>query len=195
MDVAYLDTGAMFRAVALHLGEAAAALPGDELQARLRELRFALRGVGENSVLLVNDQPLGDEIRTEEVAMLASTLAKLPEVRAFLKQAQQAIGAATDLAAEGRDMGAVVFPQAWRKFFLDADPAERARRRWLQLREMGVERGLRELEAQIRQRDDQDRNRAESPLRPAQDAIRIDTTALDIEQVFAAIMAASSGES
>jgi cytidylate kinase len=86
-------------------------------------------------------------------------------------------------------MGTVVFPDAGHKFFLDADPDERARRRWLQLRDQGQDADLAELARQIRLRDDQDRNRAVAPLRPAEDAVIIDTTHLSVDGVFEAIIA------
>lgn len=188
LGVAYLDTGAMFRATALALGEGAWDRPEAELKERLAGLRFELRGSGAASSLFLNGREIGQEIRTETVGMWASNLAKLTVVRDCQKSAQQAIGRETDLVAEGRDMGTVVFPDAPAKFFLDAAPGERARRRWLQLQEKGETVDLAELTAQIRARDDQDRNRPVAPLKAAEDATLVDTTDLDVDQVFAAIM-------
>lgn len=115
--------------------------------------------------------------------MWASNLARVGVVREILKQAQQRLGAGTSLVAEGRDMGSVVFPLARYKFFLEAAPEERARRRWLQLKEMGVDEDLDALIANLRQRDDQDRNRAIAPLKPADNAVIIDTAGLTPGQV------------
>lgn len=190
LGLAYLDTGAMFRATALALGPGARELPGAGLRARLEGLAFGLEGRGAASALRLNGRPVGEEIRTEQVGMLASDVATLPEVREFLKAAQRAVGQATALVAEGRDMGTVVFPEAAHKFFLDAAPEIRARRRCEQLRALGAPADLDAVTAQIRARDHQDRTRAVAPLRPAADALVIDTGPLDIDGVFAAIMAA-----
>lgn len=181
LGIAYLDSGAMFRAVALRLGAHSWTWSGDVLRERLTGLEFALcgqDGQGGQASLFLNGKPLGEEIRREEVGMWASNLAQVEVVREILKQAQQRLGAETSLVAEGRDMGSVVFPRARFKFFLDAAPEERAKRRWLQLREMGVEENLDALIANLRQRDEQDRNRAIAPLKPARDAVIIETASL-----------------
>lgn len=184
LGLAYLDTGAMFRAVAFYLGEDANAWEEAELASRLESLEFGLDARG----LLCNGQVLGAAIRTEEVGMLASTLAKRAPVRARLKEQQQALGRATALVVEGRDMGTVVFPEARHKFFLDATPEVRAQRRYKQLQEMGQAADLDKLAEQIRARDEQDRTRAIAPLKPAADAVVIDTSALDIPGVLQAVL-------
>jgi CMP/dCMP kinase len=173
LGIAYLDTGAMFRVTALTLGEGAWDMPGPQLARRLAAMTFGLEGVGENSVLYCDGMPVGDEVRTEQVGMWASRVA---------------MGARTSLVAEGRDMGSVVFPKARHKFFLDADPRVRAERRADQLRAMGQSADLDTIEQSIRQRDDLDRNRTIAPLAPAPDAIIVDTSKLNLEQVFTAIM-------
>ncbi|PTN37001.1 (d)CMP kinase [Desulfonatronum sp. SC1] len=188
LGIAYLDSGAMFRAFALGLGAQSWTWSEDVLGDRLVGLKFALQGRGGEAALLLNGEPLGEKIRREEVGMWASNLAKVGVVREILKQAQQRLGAGTSLVAEGRDMGSVVFPQARYKFFLDAAPEERARRRWLQLKEMGVDEDLDALIANLRQRDDQDRNRAIAPLKPADDAVIIDTAGLTPGQVVERIV-------
>lgn len=197
LDVAYLDTGAMFRTLALHLArsgwqpgdtsDAACAVEDPALRNLLGECVFALRGTGAGTELLCNGEPVGDAIRSEEAGMMAARIAVLPQVRDCLKAAQRSLGAEFSLVAEGRDMGTTVFPSASRKVFLEAEPEIRAKRRWLQLQEMGNPCDLAELTEQIRQRDDQDRNRAIAPLCPADDATIIDTSRLDIDEVFAAI--------
>ncbi|WP_175577146.1 d(CMP) kinase, partial [Desulfovibrio sp. DV] len=121
----------------------------------------------------------------------ASKLAVLPVVRARLKQAQQALGRTTDLLAEGRDMGTAVFPDAPCKFFLDASPEVRARRRVDQLAALGRPADYATILAAICRRDDQDRNRAEAPLTAAPDARTIDTSTLTEDAVVAAIVAAA----
>lgn len=191
LGLAFLDTGAMFRCVGHSLGEAALRLPDAELRDRLAGLQFNLLepvAGGPGWELTCNGRVPGQEIRGERAGRLASKVAALGPVREFLKQAQQELGRRYSLVAEGRDMGAVVFPQACCKFFLDAEPAVRARRRWLQLREQGVNGpdlpALEEIEAQIRERDQQDRNRALAPLRPAADAVLVDTSDLGLEEVL-----------
>lgn len=190
LGLAFLDTGAMFRAVAWRLGPDSWKWPEERVAEKLEGLRFGLAGAGEATRLLLDGRALGPEIRTEEVGMWASNVAVLPVVRRFLKQAQRDLATSASLVAEGRDMGSVVFPNAQHKFFLDADPAERAKRRALQLRDQGQEADEAAILAQIQARDHQDRTRAEAPLRPAPDAQIIDTTRLDLEEVFDAILAA-----
>lgn len=188
LGIAYLDTGAMFRATALFLGENGWEIPETTIAKRLDELQFGLSGSGADTILHMNGTAIGDEIRTEQVGMWASNVATLPVIRTFLKKAQQDLGDRFDLVAEGRDMGTVVFPHAPAKFFLDATVEVRARRRFDQLAEMGKPADLQELETAIAARDDQDRNRATAPLKPADDAIVIDTSTLSIEGVFEALL-------
>lgn len=184
LHIAYLDTGAMFRTLALRLGPDAETLPDEELRERCRGFRFRLEGAGEKSALLCNGEPVGDEIRTEEVGRLASRLATSPIVRDALKAAQRALGESTSLVAEGRDMGTVVFPAARFKFFLDARPEVRGLRRFQELEARGEKADLAEITEMIRQRDDMDRNRAVAPLKPAPDALIVDTSDLDVEGVL-----------
>lgn len=185
LDIPFLDTGAMFRSIALFLGEEALEMDDAVLKEKLAPLSYGLAGAGPDSILLFNGKPLGNEIRNEKIGALASKLATNPTVREFLKQKQQEIGANYSLVAEGRDMGTVIFPDARCKFFLDAEPAIRAGRRMKQLAEQGVQADVSELEAQIRKRDEQDRNRAIAPLKAAKDAVTVDTSSLDQDEVLA----------
>lgn len=195
LGISYLDTGAMFRSVAYTFGEGAWELPVDKLVPQLNRLDFDLEGVGGNSELLLNGYPLPPEIRSEEVGLWASHIARIPVVRDFLRRNQQAIGRTTPLVAEGRDMGSVVFPEARFKFFLDASIEVRAKRRFDQLRAMEMEEDLERIQAQIRIRDDQDRNRSVAPLRPAPDALIIDTGLTDVNGVLARILDVISRQS
>ena len=187
LGIPYLDTGAMFRSLALRLGEAPADLTDEAIRARCAAT-FSLEGVGARTLLRCDGVPVGDEIRTETVGMLAAKAAALPAVRDILKQAQRALGACTPLVAEGRDMGTVVFPEARHKFFLTADPAVRAQRRFLELQARGENPDLAALTEQIRARDALDSGRAIAPLRPADDAETIDTSHLDIEGVAQSVL-------
>lgn len=195
LGIAYLDTGAMFRSVALTFGDEAWERPVDQLVPELNRLDFDLEGIGSNSELLLNGYPLAPEIRSEKVGLWASHLARIPVVRDFLRRNQQAIGRVTPLVAEGRDMGSVVFPDAPHKFFLDASIDVRARRRFEQLKAMGMEEELERIRAQIRIRDDQDRNRAVAPLKPAADAVLVDTGATDVNGVLEEILGAIARKS
>jgi cytidylate kinase len=198
LELVFLDTGAMFRAAAYFLGEASGEPEGpdgpDSLTARLEKLDFTLRGAGGGSELLCNGRVLGREIRSESIGVAASRLATNRAVRDFLRKAQQKIGAQHSLVAEGRDMGTVVFPSARCKFFLDARLEVRALRRRSQLlkQNAGKEAAVPELECigqRIRERDEQDQKRALAPLRPAEDAVIIDTSDLGREEVLAKLLA------
>ncbi len=188
LGLAFLDTGAMFRAAAFTLGEGAWDWPQGVLQQKLGAFEFSLRGSGEDTELLLGGQPLPEAIRSEETGRWASKLAVVPSVRAYMKMAQIFLGRTTSLVAEGRDMGTVVFPDARHKFFLDADPDERARRRCRQLEGQGRPADFAAIAASIRQRDDQDRNRSIAPLKPAPDAMLVDTTHLTEGEVLEAVL-------
>jgi cytidylate kinase len=189
LGLAYLDTGAMFRALALRLGENGHRLPEADLEGRLAEVTFGLTGSGENTTLLVDGQPLPAEARTERVGGWASDLAVLPVVRRHLLAAQRRLGRQTGLVAEGRDMGTVVFPEAPCKFFLDATPEVRARRRVDQLARLGRPADYPAILDAIRRRDHQDRTRPVAPLVAAADAVVIDTSAMSETTVLERILA------
>jgi cytidylate kinase len=195
LGIPCLDTGAMFRTLALELQRAGfdptGSGPGaQELERAFAACVFSLEGVGASSCLLCRGRPVGDEIRTEQAGMAAAAVAVLPEVREFTKKAQRALGDKYPLVAEGRDMGTVIFPDAFCKVYLSASARVRAERRLLQLRAAGRDADIREIEELIRERDVRDESRASAPLRPADDAVIIDTTDMDADAVFAAIMRA-----
>jgi len=193
LGYSYLDTGAMYRTLALKLGDGADKLPAQELRERCMGYSFHLEGAGDQTVLLCNDKPVGDEIRNETVGAMASRLAAVPVVREYLQQAQRLLGEAVSLVAEGRDMGIKVFPAARFKFFLDASPEVRADRRYRELKARGEHVSLAELTDQIRQRDTYDRTRAVDPLRPARDARIIDTSTMAVDAVLAMILRVVGG--
>jgi len=183
----YLDTGAMYRAIAYLCHEKGIA-PGnvDAIEQLVNEVQLTVLPANdpESDVrILVNGRDISDHLRTPEIGMLASEISKIPAVRRRLTQVQQEIGAKGRIVAEGRDTGTVVFPHARWKFYLDADPRERARRRTKQLRSQGLAVDEREILDQILARDRQDQQRTIAPLKPAQDAIHIDSTELTAQQV------------
>ncbi len=184
LRIARLDTGAMFRCLALRLGTDAEKLTAEELRKHCKKLNFSLAGSGAHTELFCDNQLVGDEVRSEEVGMLAARIATVPQVRDALKAAQRAIGKHIPLLAEGRDMGTVVFPDARFKFFLDATPEVRASRRLNDPKNRDKPVDLATLTEQIRRRDDMDRNRATAPLCPAPDALIVDTSKLGIDEVL-----------
>jgi cytidylate kinase len=184
LSIAYLDTGAMFRCLALRLGAGAEKLAENAVRLRCAGVRFSLDGRGKATKLCCDGLPVGDEIRSEKLGLLAARIAAVPAVREILKKAQRNIGEAAPLVAEGRDMGIVVFPDARFKFFLDAAPEVRAGRRLKDLEQHGETISLAELTGQIRRRDDMDRNRAIAPLRPADDALLVDTSRMTVGEAL-----------
>ncbi|RQD63908.1 (d)CMP kinase [Desulfonatronovibrio magnus] len=187
LKIAYLDTGAMFRAVGWMMSLENENPDQKQIEHLILNMTFGLSGTGWNSQVILNGRELGAEIRTEEAGMMASKVGQIKEVRTFLKQAQQNIGRKVSLVAEGRDMGSVVFPDAQYKFFLDASAEIRADRRKKQLERSGTKADYDSILTLIRQRDEQDRNRPIAPLKPARDAIIINTGPHDLEGVYQAI--------
>lgn len=184
LGIAYLDTGAMYRSLALHAGAGIADLSDAEMREAFAAYSYALKKEDEQYVLYFNGKRIGEEIRTEKAGRLASVVAKIPEVRKALQKFQREIGEDTALVAEGRDMGTVVFPYAPVKFFLDARPEVRAKRRYDELINKGQQEKYEDILQNIIARDEQDRNRAVDPLAPHENAIVVDTSELDIEGVF-----------
>ena len=178
-----LDTGAMYRAVALKAAEAGVD-PSDSASLR-RLLSATAVGFSPEGGVFLDGREVSELIRTEKMSSLSSELAELAEVREFLVGIQRRIGEGGNIVAEGRDMGTYVFPGAKHKFYLDAAVAERAKRRFLQDRRGDVP--LPDVEAELRRRDRRDTLRAENPLRPAPDAVVMDTTRMSAEDVIAAI--------
>jgi len=192
LGVAYLDTGAMYRVLGLRLGAEAADMDDARLRAGCRECRFSLEKVEGYvaPVLCCNGEPVGEEIRTEKAGRLASLVARLPVLREELQAAQREIGTQCSLVAEGRDMGTKVFPEARHKFFLEARPEVRARRRYLELEARGTLNGasFEDILKGIELRDAQDRGRAVDPLCPAADAVIVDTSDLDLDGVMRVLL-------
>jgi CMP/dCMP kinase len=176
----YIDTGAMYRAVALWALRQR--IPLDDAP-RLELLALhAVISLDDGSISL-NGEDVTTAIRAPEIADAASRVSALPAVRRAMVQQQQRLGDAASAVMEGRDIGTVVFPSAAVKIYLDADPRVRAQRRLLDLRARGESPSLDEVELDIRQRDDRDRTRADSPLRQAPDAIYFDSTGLSADEV------------
>jgi len=186
----YLDSGALYRAVGVAAGWADLDL--DDAGALVRctfDTTIAFDESGDELRVLVNGHDATDELRTETAGAAASAIAAIPEVRAALKDRQRAFRVAPGLVADGRDMGTVIFPDADWKVFLTASADERAERRYKQLKNKGVSVTMDGLLREILARDARDANRVVAPLRPAEDAVRIDTTGLGIEAVVGRVLA------
>lgn len=186
----YIDTGAMYRAVALRamregLGVDADADAIGELAGRLR---FEFRDVDGGQHLLVDGEDVERAIRTPEVGNLSSPVSAIPQVREHLVAAQRRMAERRPVVMEGRDIGTVVFPDALLKVFLTASAEERARRRYLQRIEQGEQADYEQILADQRARDRRDSTRAVAPLRRADDAVEIDSDPLTIEQVVDRVM-------
>lgn len=187
----YLDSGALYRALTFALLEEAveadrwADLDRDALDA----LGVTVAPAEQTLELAHRGRVLTDELRTPEVTARVSEVARLPAVRRWLMHHQQALGRHGRLVTDGRDMGTVVFPEAGTKVFLEADLEERARRRLLDQGVPEPDRGEQAREAErLAARDHADRSRETSPLRPADDAVVLDTTALDFEEQVRAVV-------
>lgn len=184
LGIAYLDTGAMYRSLGLRVGAEIADWSEKKMQEEFARFSYALKKENEQYVLYLNGEKIGEEIRTEKAGRLASIVGKIPEVRKALQKYQREIGSQTALVAEGRDMGTAVFPNAPLKFFLDARPEVRAKRRYDEFVQKGQEEKYEDILQNIIARDNQDRNREVDPLRPHETAIIVDTSDLDIDGVF-----------
>ncbi|MBW2061257.1 MAG: (d)CMP kinase [Deltaproteobacteria bacterium] len=180
----YLDTGAMYRAVALAAEKNGRDITDEHgLSEVLADLDLTVKPGPRTTRIFLHGQEVTAEIREPRISALASAVSALAIVRRAMVDLQRKIGKASRLVAEGRDMGTVVFPQAGVKFFLNASPQERARRRYKELLLNGAIANLEQVEKEMIERDEADSSRALSPLRPAKDAIIIDSTNLGIDEI------------
>ncbi len=185
LNFEYLDTGAMYRAVALYLKRSGIdPEDSDEIDGVLRNLKMDF----ENGELFINGERVGNEIRSAEAGMLASVYARSRIVREHLTRFQREIADSKRIVVEGRDIGTVVLPDADLKIYLTASVEERARRRYEDLLKRGEKVDFNEILESIRRRDEQDSKRDLAPLKPAPDAIVIDTTDLGVEEVVNRIL-------
>ncbi|TBU73468.1 (d)CMP kinase [Pseudomonas daroniae] len=186
-----LDSGALYRLLAFSARNHGVDLTNEEslkLLAAHLDVQFLAAGDGKPQRIILEGEEVTDAIRNEQVGAGASQVAALPAVRDALLQRQRAFREAPGLVADGRDMGTVVFVDAPLKVFLTASAEERANRRYLQLKAKGDDVNLASLLDEIRARDERDTQRAVAPLKPAADAIQLDSTELSIEQVLERIL-------
>lgn len=188
-----LDSGSLYRITALQV---ARSFPNNEVNslsdAQLTDIITSLKisYIEKNNQLtiLLDNEDISEAIRAEEIGEKASQIAVIPAVRAALLERQRDFLQVPGLVADGRDMGTVVFPDSPLKFYLTATPEERAQRRYKQLKDKGIDVNLSSLVEDLRQRDERDMNRDAAPLKPASDAIIIDTSSLSVEQVTNEVM-------
>lgn len=182
----YIDTGAMYRAIALwakRLGVSWDDAP--RLEQLARESRIELASGGR---VFLNGEDVSEAIRDPDISEGASRVSAIPGVRRALVAKQQQMGREASVVMEGRDIGTVVFPQAEVKIFLDATPEERARRRLKDLAARGIEADFAAVLAEMKRRDERDSTRADSPLRQAPDAIYVDSTGMSEDEVEQALL-------
>jgi len=186
-----LDSGALYRLLAYAAGNHGVELSNEaslRVMAAHLDVQFIAANDRHPQRIILEGDDVSDDIRNEQIGAGASVVAALPAVREALLQRQRAFREAPGLVADGRDMGTVVFPDAPLKIFLTASAEERARRRYLQLKAAGNDVSLSSLLDEIRARDERDTQRAVAPLKPAADAIQLDSTELSIQQVLERIM-------
>ena len=179
LGIAYINTGSLYRALALAASEAGLDLRQNLPQDFLAAQHLEFRG----ETLFLNGKAPGDALRSAECAANASMVSKQPAVREFLLGVQRDAAKDQWIVMEGRDIGTVIFPDARIKFFVTASLEERAKRRLAQQGEIAAGADLNSVMADIRRRDEQDSKRDTAPLRPADDAVMVDTTSLSVEQV------------
>jgi cytidylate kinase len=185
----YLDTGAMYRAVALAANRKGIDLDdGKRLGNLCRSLDLHFNTDRNPPGPFLYGEDISSSIRSPEIDMAASTVSAVKEVRAAMTDLQRIMAKGLNIVAEGRDMGTVVFPEAVHKFFLTASVRERAERRYLERMARGESVSRESVEEELRKRDYQDETRALAPLKPAEDAVIIDSTDLTIEQVIEKII-------
>lgn len=186
-----LDSGALYRLLGYAAQKHGIELTDEQSLGRLAaalDVQFDTSRLGQGPTIVLEGEDVTHAIRNEQVGAWASQVAALPLVRQALLQRQQDFQEVPGLVADGRDMGTVVFPQAALKIFLTASAEERARRRFEQLKAKGSDVNLASLLEEIRVRDERDTQRAVAPLKPADDAVQLDSTTLSIEEVLDVIL-------
>ena len=184
LSYVYLDTGALYRAIAYKILEEGIPPDNESLLSDLcNRTNIHLKNIDGNLNIFIDSEDVTDRIRTEKVGLLASTVSAMPVVREVLLSIQREAGEKGGIVAEGRDMGTVVFPEADCKFYLDAGTEERVKRRYKELITRGNKADYEEIRRDMIVRDRQDQGREIAPLKPSQDAIIIDSTNISISGV------------
>ncbi|MGI6175105.1 MAG: (d)CMP kinase [Christensenellales bacterium] len=189
LQILYLDTGAMYRTIGLGMLKNGVDIHDhDAVCAMLPALDVRVAYEEGVQHIFLNEEDVTDQIRTMEVSNAASQVAVIPQVRLKLVELQREIAKGQSIVMDGRDIGTYVLPDAEYKFFITATPAERAKRRYLELKEKGETRPVNEIEAEIVARDENDSSRSFAPLKQACDAMLLDTTSMRIDEVIQFIL-------
>ncbi|MBQ3036139.1 MAG: (d)CMP kinase [Lachnospiraceae bacterium] len=189
LNFIYVDTGAMYRAIALYLiRNGIKADESAKISEKCKEAQVSIQYVDGKQVVLLNGEDVNPYIRTEEVGNMASASSTNPDVRAQLLDLQRDLAAKNDVIMDGRDIGTNILPGAQVKIYLTASIEVRAKRRYNELIAKGMECDLKEIEKDIAERDERDMNREIAPLKQAEDAVFLDTSDMGIEEVKNAII-------
>ncbi|MFT5220036.1 MAG: cytidylate kinase [Planctomycetota bacterium] len=195
LELNFLDSGAIYRLLALQAMNSGLDLEQEkDVLSVLPDFNIRFEAGAELSIPFLNDMDVSEQIRSETMGDAASIVARHAQVREKLLDIQRAFLKPPGLVADGRDMGTVVFPEADFKFYLYASEEIRAQRRYKQLKNMGISASIAELQTDIAERDERDRNRSVSPLKPAEDALVVDSSFLDLEEVGKLVLSHIKGD-
>ncbi|MBR5485891.1 MAG: (d)CMP kinase [Oscillospiraceae bacterium] len=186
----YVDTGAMYRAIGLYICRLGKRTDvKQDVLPYLKDIKIEIKYIkGEGQRIYLNGEDVSEKIREPEISMAASNVSAMGEVRDFLFELQRSTARENNVVMDGRDIGTVVLPNAQVKIFLTAQLEERARRRWIEMKNKGQEADFNEVLEDVRQRDYNDTNRKVAPLKQADDAVLVDTTGYDFEQSVQLVM-------
>lgn len=189
LSCVYVDTGAMYRAMALYLLRQKVSKENtSEIGTTCQNADITIEYQGGVQIVLLNGENVNEFLRTEEVGNMASVSSAIPEVRQKLLNLQRKLAATMSVVMDGRDIGTTILPDAEVKIYLTASSLTRARRRYLELQEKGIDCNLEEIQKDIEERDERDMNRTVSPLKQAEDAVLVDSSDMTIEQVVSHIL-------
>ena len=184
LSCVYVDTGAMYRAMALYLLRQKISKENtSEIGTTCQNADITIEYQDGVQIVLLNGENVNEFLRTEEVGNMASVSSAIPEVRQKLLNLQRKLAATMSVVMDGRDIGTTILPDAEVKIYLTASSLTRARRRYLELQEKGIDCNLEEIQKDIEERDERDMNRTVSPLKQAEDAVLVDSSDMTIEQV------------
>ncbi len=189
LSCVYVDTGAMYRAMALYLLRQKVSKENtSEIGTTCQNADITIEYQDGVQIVLLNGENVNEFLRTEEVGNMASVSSAVPEVRQKLLNLQRKLAATMSVVMDGRDIGTTILPDAEVKIYLTASSLTRARRRYLELLEKGIDCNLEEIQKDIEERDERDMNRTVSPLKQAEDAVLVDSSDMTIEQVVSHIL-------
>ncbi len=189
LNILYVDTGALYRAIGLYMFRNNVDITdADAVNANLGNIDLKLTQSEEGQIVFLNGENVNGDIRLPEISMYASKVSAIPKVREFLLDIQRNTAKTNNVIMDGRDIGTVIFPDAEVKIFLFASDEVRAKRRYLELKEKGIATTYEEVLSDMLKRDENDRTRAVAPCLPAEDAVMLDSSTLNIEETINAIL-------